>query len=144
MYDMKVNWFRPIWWNGELNTWSAINASIWLGRINQQKLRGIMRFYMLPLTCDILSAVKKLSIVITQSIIIIRHVLHDRSSIWLWIKSISKELESLFTCSCYNCRVVLLHIMTSSAIDCDVIITTWTDRVRHGVGLWGSSFYCHV
>ena len=45
-----------------------------------------------------------------------------------WIKPISNELDILFTWSRHNC----LKIVTSSAIDCDVISKTKTERVGHG------------
>ena len=59
---------------------------------------------------------------------------HDRSWIPPWIKSITNELD--VTWSRHNCLV----IVTSSTIYCDVIRRTQTQRVRHGVDVWRSSF----
>ena len=61
--------------------------------------------------------------------------LHDRPWISPWIKSISNEI-SFSTWSRHNCLV----IVTSSALDCDVISRTWIEQVSHGDGVWRSSF----
>ena len=62
--------------------------------------------------------------------------LHDPPWISPWIKSISNELDITFHVIDQNCLV----IVTSSAIDCDVINIMKTGRVIHGDDVWRSSF----
>ena len=67
-------------------------------------------------------------------------LLHDRPWISPWIKSISNELDIPIHGIASQCLV----IMTSSAIDCDVISSIQTERVRHAIDVRRSSFYSHL